>query len=251
MRTAAVALSIVNRTCTQSRSRRTVRFVALEFDDRECEPYGRVLIRALSCCTDTHDWWPSQSRFEVLVGALLVQQTTWSNAARSLLNLESHALLEPERLAQTPVGEVATLIQPSGFMKAKSAALAGLARWASEGAMQAGVVLPTCDLRTELLTLRGVGPETADAILLYGYNRPVFVADTYARRLFDAVGLPAPSSYEGLREVGMRLGADARMTVAEFQQFHALIDDFGKLVRFGQASYADLPSSSWSDRESG
>ena len=203
----------------------------------------RVVYESMLSRIDVRDWWPAGSRFEVMVGAVLVQQTKGENAARSIERLAAHALLAPGALASADVALVRECITPSGFMTAKVRACQAVARWVVASDVRESTLPGVGDdrLRTELLALPGVGPETADVIMLYAFDRSVFVADVYARRLFDAIGLPAPSTYEALRHVGQRLCVDARFDLDEHKALHALIDEYGKRVRGRELAYADLP----------
>lgn len=213
--------------------------------DRPTQPAAelRVVYESMSSRIDVRDWWPADSRFEVMVGAVLVQQTKGENAARSIERLATHALLTPGALASADVELVRECITPSGFMTAKVRACQAMARWVVARDVRESTLPGVGDdeLRTELLALPGVGPETADVIMLYAFDRSVFVADVYARRLFDAIGLPAPSGYEALRLVGERLCVDAQFDVGEQKALHALIDEYGKRVRSREFAYTELP----------
>ena len=129
-------------------------------------------------------WWHAAHTFEVVIGALLVQQTRWVQVEQSLAALRAQSLLRPELLADVDLQRLAELIRPSGFNHQKSARLRRIAGWwQAQGGYPALSRWTTPDLRGALLGQSGVGPETADAILLYGFNRPVFVVDAYLRRL--------------------------------------------------------------------
>ncbi len=187
-------------------------------------------------------WWPAGSRFEVMIGAVLVQQTAWESAARSIASLRECGLLAPDTLAEADPDLVRDHIRPSGFMVAKARALTEIARWVTDRDIRESTLPEVEDaaLRAELLALPGVGPETADAMMLFAFDRPVFVADAYARRLFEGVGWTAPHSYEDLRSAGMARAAAENLSVVECQELHALIDEYGKRVRQGARTYREL-----------
>jgi endonuclease-3 related protein len=132
------------------------------------------------------NWWPARSRFEVIVGSYLTQNTNWSNVEKAMLNLRRARRLSVSALRQTPIDELETLVRPSGYFRQKARNLktfiAFLDRQYS-GSLTRMFAVPTAKLRAELLDLNGVGPETADSILLYAGNHPVFVVDAYTRRV--------------------------------------------------------------------
>ena len=167
-------------------------------------------------------WWPGESRFEIIAGALLVQRTTWLNAARALDRLRGAGVLSSAALAVSTEAAVAELVRPAGFYRQKAARLVTLSRWLeAEGGCDALATHGTDRLRAIWLAQPGVGPETADAILLYAYGHPVFVVDAYTRRLFARLGLiRGDEAYERLRgAVEGTLAADA----ACYNEYHALI----------------------------
>ena len=202
---------------------------------------------ALFAAYGPQDWWPAQShsqsdaetRFEVIVGAYLTQNTAWKAVERSLDALRSANALTPNGLRVTPLARLQELIRPSGFITRKAPALkAFLALLDSEfsGSLDWMAAAPTQDLRKQLLDLPGVGPETADAILLYAFGHSVPVADEYLRRVAERHGLlasPIPRNvrgYESLaaltRQAFAHDGAQDRMQL--YNEFHALIVAVGK-----------------------
>jgi endonuclease-3 related protein len=138
------------------------------------------------------NWWPARSRFEVIVGAYLTQNTKWSNVEKALLNLRRAHVLTLNAMREMPIDELETLVRPSGYFRQKARNLktfiAFLDRQYS-GSFSRMFAQPTAKLRAELLELNGVGPETADSILLYGGNHPVFVVDAYTRRVLLRHGI--------------------------------------------------------------
>jgi endonuclease-3 related protein len=171
-------------------------------------------------------WWPAESPFEVMVGAVLTQNTAWINVERAIENLRRADLLEPAAIAGLALDRLALHLRPSGYFNVKVKRLQALCHWLL--AEQAPESLETEALRQRLLSIHGIGPETADDILLYAYQRPVFVIDAYTRRLFSRLGLlDGELSYEALRATFERaLPHD----VAMFNEYHALIDHHAKQV---------------------
>jgi endonuclease-3 related protein len=134
------------------------------------------------------NWWPAESRFEVIVGAYLTQNTNWSNVERAMANLRRARALSVKGIRELPLPRLQQLVRPSGYFRQKAIKLN---RMFSQ---------PTDKLRAELLALNGVGPETADSILLYGGNHPVFVVDAYTRRILERHRLiTAKTKYEEIR----------------------------------------------------
>ena len=172
-------------------------------------------------------WWPAQTPFEVMVGAILTQNTAWKNVERAIGNLREAACLNLPMLIQLDIDALAELIRPSGYYRLKARRLKNLCAWLETmGGMEKLSVLQTADLRDSLLSVNGVGPETADDILLYAFDRPVFVIDTYTRRLLQRLDLiTGDEDYELLRGAfESALGADNTL----FKEYHALIVQHAK-----------------------
>jgi len=146
-------------------------------------------------------WWPAESAFEVVVGAVLTQNTAWTNVVKAIGNLKQAGLLDLGKIHQIQQDQLARLIRPSGYYNIKAKRLQNVCSWlVDSGGMDALSELSTDSLRSGLLTVNGIGPETADDILLYAWNRPVFVIDTYTRRLLVRLGLiQGNEDYELLR----------------------------------------------------
>ena len=148
-------------------------------------------------------WWPGESPFEIALGAILVQRTTWNQAAAALERLRSAAGLTPGAITRLPDEDLHGHLRPAGFYRAKSTAVRAFCGWLSDvGGFPELDQVPTTDIRHDLLGIRGVGPETADCILLYALGRPVFVIDAYTRRVVARLGLypeAARADYETLR----------------------------------------------------
>jgi len=151
------------------------------------------------------DWWPAHTRFEVIVGAFLTQNTAWTNVERALRGLREEGVLNLEGVRRTPLPKLARLIRSSGYFRQKATRLKSFVSYLDAhygGALSRMIAQPTDKLREELLALNGVGPETADSILLYAGGHPVFVVDAYTRRIFERHGLiPAKARYEDVRHL--------------------------------------------------
>jgi endonuclease-3 related protein len=178
----------------------------------------------------TDGWWPANSPFEVMVGAVLVQNTRWINVARALVQLTEADCLEPHQIACRPLHELTELIRPAGCQSIKARRLSGLAHWVvTQDGMAALEAWETARLRNALLSVHGIGPETADAILCFAFDRPVFVADQYARRWMQRMGWIESAHHRhyelarSLAERGLRDGADHK-------RFHAAIVLHGQAV---------------------
>jgi len=133
-------------------------------------------------------WWPAQSRFEVIVGAYLTQNTAWTNVEKALANLRKARLLTIRGIRRTPQPKLEQLIRPAGYFRQKTQRLKNFVSFLDKrygGSLARMFARPTAELRDELLALNGVGPETADSILLYAGTHPVFVVDTYTRRILE------------------------------------------------------------------
>jgi endonuclease III related protein len=148
-------------------------------------------------------WWPAQSRFEVIVGAYLTQNTSWTNVEKALGNLRRARRLTIGGIRSTAQSELEQWIRPAGYFRQKAQRLKTFVRFLDarySGSLARMFARPTAELRDELLTLNGVGPETADSILLYAGNHPVFVVDAYTRRIMDRHEIVSSTAgYEDIR----------------------------------------------------
>lgn len=164
-------------------------------------------------------WWPAQSRFEVIVGAYLTQNTAWTNVEKALANLRLAHALSVSGIRRISAAELEPLIRPAGYFRQKAARLKLFVEFLDrryKGSLEKLFAQPTAKLREELLGLNGIGPETADSILLYAGNHPVFVVDAYTRRIFirhEIVGEEA--SYEEIRELFEKALAPLAESAAE------------------------------------
>lgn len=187
-----------------------------------------ALYEALERHFGFQDWWPADSPFEVIVGALLAPQASWGNVARAIEALKGARRLSPEGIHAFSVRDLEQLIRPSGFYRQKARRLKGFCTHLEErhrGALTALLSQPREALRSELLSLEGIGPETADSILLYAAGLPRFVIDAYTMRICERLGMPAAAAPPALQQFfERRLPED----VALWQEFHALFVALGK-----------------------
>jgi len=174
-------------------------------------------------------WWPANSAFEVIVGAILTQSSSWKNVEKALANLTAAGALSPQGIAALPQSELARLIRPSGYYNAKTRKLKAFVKVLYElygGDLERMLAAPVDELRAALLATHGIGPETADSIVLYAAGRPAFVVDAYTRRTFSRLGIaPVRDTYGGWQRLFMKaLPAGAPL----FNEYHALIVRHGK-----------------------
>ena len=168
------------------------------------------------------NWWPAESPFEVMVGAILTQNTAWLNVEKAINNLKQEKCLSAQAILKRKDNEVAELIRPSGYFNIKTKRLKNYCQWfLDQGGLESLKKEETSVLRKSLLGVNGVGPETADDILLYAFERPVFVVDVYTRRLFTRLGLiNGTEDYETIRKFFENaLEPDHQL----FNEYHALI----------------------------
>lgn len=175
-------------------------------------------------------WWPAGTAFEMIVGAILTQNTAWSNVEKAIGNLRDRELLSIESIEQMDLDELALLIRPSGYFNQKARKLKSFCTHIREfwnGDLIRFLSQEMQSLRTELLSLHGIGPETADSIVLYAGFHPSFVVDAYTFRIFSRHGwIEETIDYDSLRSFFMEaLDPDAAL----FQEYHALLVKTGKL----------------------
>jgi endonuclease-3 related protein len=183
--------------------------------------FAAVYRRLLAAYGPQH-WWPAESPFEVMIGAILTQNTAWTNVERALAGLGARVPLAPDSILALPEAELAAAIRPAGYYNIKARRLRAFCAALLQAGGQAALAdRETAALRDWLLGINGVGPETADDILLYAFERPVFVVDAYTRRVFQRLALiDGRSAYEVVRRAfESALGADPAL----YNEYHALI----------------------------
>jgi endonuclease-3 related protein len=165
----------------------------------------RTIYRKLSRAWGRQHWWPAETPFEVIVGAILTQNTSWSNVERAMANLRAGGVLSVEGIRNLPMTKLEELIRSSGYFRQKSQRLKSFVAFLDQcygGSLERMFTAPTAELRAELLTQNGIGPETADAILLYAGHHEVFVVDAYARRILGRhEAVSAVTKYDEIREL--------------------------------------------------
>jgi endonuclease-3 related protein len=176
-------------------------------------------------------WWPADEPFEVIVGAILTQSAAWTNVEKAIANLKEAKALSPRALRQLSQPELAQLIRPCGYYNAKALKLKSFAHWLEKNYTDDLDKLFASDiayLRQQLLSIHGIGEETADSIILYAANKPIFVIDAYTRRITSRIGItPDDNSYTAFQSLFMNnLPPDARL----FNEYHALLVHLGKNV---------------------
>ncbi len=194
-------------------------------------------------------WWPGETPLEVVVGAYLTQNTSWRGVELSIKNLKAENLLHLEGLRGVSEEELRILIRPSGFMLRKAAAIKTFIAFLDrehDGSLAQLAANPTESVRNQLLALPGVGPETADAILLYALDHPVMVVDEYLRRLVTRHGLlHEKARYAEIQQIALNafVEDDANTRAQHYNEFHALIVELGKRHCKGKARCETCPLS--------
>jgi endonuclease-3 related protein len=174
-------------------------------------------------------WWPGNTKFEVIIGAILTQNTAWSNVEKAIGNLKKERLLSVRGLSSISEKKLARLIRPSGYYNIKANRIKAFLKFLNtfySGSLGEMFRADLYQLREELLSVKGIGQETADSILLYAGNKPVFVIDAYTKRVLSRHGFTAiDAGYGDMQALFMNnLPQDAAL----FNEFHALIVELGK-----------------------
>lgn len=176
-------------------------------------------------------WWPAETPFEVMVGAVLTQNTSWANVERAIGNIKKEKLLDPQSLSRIPRRRLAALIKPSGYYNIKAKRLksfVGFLVREYRGDISRMRRKGLTALRPRLLSVHGIGPETCDSILLYALNKPVFVIDAYTRRIFERCGMfKGGEAYGDLQK---RFTEVLPRSAKLYNEYHALIVQLGKEI---------------------
>jgi len=202
----------------------------------QTDPYRRLPGVALPRYFETlfaaygpQHWWPARTRFEVIVGAILTQNTSWTNVERAIRNLRGAGLLSPQGIRGIRANRLALLLRPSGYFRQKTKTLKSFVQFlykTHRGSLSRMFATPTDVLREQILAVRGIGPETADSILLYAGKQPVFVVDAYTRRILERHSLSHHRA--GYEEIRAMLQTSLPRDQQLFNEFHALIVHVGK-----------------------
>lgn len=190
-----------------------------------------AIYRLLHARYGPQHWWPAETPLEMIVGAILTQSAAWTNVEKAIANLKSGGALGLPALQEIGQEELARLIYPSGYYNVKAAKVKAFVSWLSErhgGDLDRLLALETAALRRDLLTVHGVGQETADSIILYAAHQPLFVVDAYTRRIVSRLGLaPREDTYQAFQALFMEgLPHDEAL----FNEYHALLVHHGKSV---------------------
>ena len=201
-------------------------------------------------------WWPGRTRFEIAVGAILTQNVAWTNVEKAIMVLRSKKLLRPEALDRLTAARIAPLIRSTGYFNQKAKKLKAFLAWfAGYGySFQKISAMDLADLREELLSVKGIGPETADSILLYALGKKIFVVDAYTGRILSRTGNLRGG--EGYQEIQKLFHARFRGDVAAYNELHALFVRLGKevckkLPRCGECPIARVCAHAARNRRSG
>lgn len=174
------------------------------------------------------NWWPAESRLEVIIGAILTQAVAWKNVEKAINNLKAKELLTYHRLLQVPEEDLAALIKPALYHRQKARKIKTMLNYLEnefQGNLDLMFETPWLDLRQQLLGLWGIGSETADSILLYAGDKPVFVVDAYTRRIFSRLGMVEENISYGQMQDFMHENVDADVYI--YNEFHALLVALG------------------------
>ena len=196
------------------------------------------------------NWWPAKTELEVMIGAILTQNTNWVNVEKAILNLKNKKLISLDRLMSIPTGDLAGIIRPAGYYNVKAKRLKNLVDFIFDrydGDLEVLLGEETDHLREGLLSVNGVGPETADSIILYAAKRPLFVVDTYTHRILSRhVMVGEDATYYDLQELFMdHLPEDTPL----FNEFHALIVLTGKSFCRKKPLCEDCPLDQWGPQD--
>jgi len=191
------------------------------------------------------NWWPADDEFEVIVGAILTQQASWKNAEKAIKNLKQHRMLRSEALHKVDIKKLEELIKPSGFYRVKAKRLKSFVDFLFEkydGKLEKLFSLSMKDLRRELLSINGIGNETADSIVLYSAGKPSFVVDAYTIRIFSRLGLIKEKKYEKVKDFFEK---NLPRNVDLYKEYHALIVELGKNICKVKPKCFSCPLNKW------
>lgn len=191
-------------------------------------------------------WWPGDTPYEVLVGAVLTQNTSWKNVEKAIANLRAADVLDPRAMYELDLEELAELIRPAGYYRLKARRLHNVLRLIVErydGSLEAMFQTPLDTLREELLSINGIGPETADSILLYAGGLPSFVIDNYTHRILKRHGwIEFEADYHALKE---HFESSLPQDVALYNEYHALLVRLGNQHCRKQPKCSGCPIECW------
>lgn len=199
------------------------------FNDISLNRGIRIIYDLLFSSFGPQNWWPGDTPFEIIVGAILTQAVNWNNVEKAINNLKEEALLNPPGIYKIEEKKLALLIKPSGYYNMKAKKVKSFVNYLFtkyNGQLEKMFQKPMISLRPELLNIYGIGPETADSILLYAGNYPIFVVDTYTKRIFHRVGYVSKDiSYENMQKMFMN---NLPQKADIYNEYHALLVKLGK-----------------------
>lgn len=183
-------------------------------------------------------WWPADSKTEIIVGAITIQNTNWRNADKSVKLFRQETGFDPGKILALSEEDLQELVRPAGFYKNKTRSITAVLTWLNQFNNDYSAIAKHygAGLRKQLLSLRGVGPETADVILTYIFDQATFIADKYARTLFTHLGVKGLSDYQSLKA---RVQLPSNFTAAMAQDFHGQIDEFGKVYFHPESKFKE------------
>lgn len=193
---------------------------------RNTDPH--ILLRKLLAAYGPQGWWPAESDFEILIGAMLVQNTRWSNVEKAIARLKENSVLTPKAVLALDEGRLRDLIRAAGCQSVKARRLQAVSRWFLEEYPALGSH-DAESLRNALLAVSGIGPETADVLLLYLFHRPVVIADAYTRRIMRRLGMLAASDTGNYDRSRSRLAWMQQLGWSQLCELHALLVQHAKL----------------------
>lgn len=198
------------------------------------------LYGALFLYFGSQHWWPGDTPWEITVGAMLTQQVAWTNVEKAIINLKAADLLDLEKMSQSNLENLKELIKPVGFYNQKGTRLIDFAKYVCQkyGSIETMLDKPTLKVREELLGIKGIGPETADSILLYAGSHLTFVIDAYTKRLARCLAIPQAEDYHALKNI---FETNLPKDVQVYNEYHALIVRLGKVFCKTKPDCANCP----------
>jgi endonuclease-3 related protein len=196
------------------------------------------LYQKLAANLEADSWWPADTKYEIILGAILVQNTNWKNVTYSLALLNEHTGFDYDRVLELSAEELQVLIRPSGFYKNKAKSILAITRWLKELDFDYERITEVYgrNLRSELLKLPGIGNETADVLMVYVFEQPAFISDKYAQKLLMKLGMVGVENYQ---KAAKKVRLTPEFTVSDAKAFHGFIVDFGKQYLNRDGSWKD------------
>ena len=188
----------------------------------------REIYRRLLEYSGPQHWWPGDSTFEIIVGAILTQNTSWKNVEKSIKKLKSEGLLNFDSLLNLKIDDLELMIKHSGFYRQKANRIKEFLNKVKENFSDIENMRKEENLRDFLLGIKGIGMETADSILLYAFEKPFFVVDAYTLRIFKRIGIIKNESKNNYEEIRLMVENELNKNINDLKEFHALLVELGK-----------------------